>query len=104
VRDAKSAFSSKTDRKKQFKAPNSAGYPNLIVDYSVNYRILKSTGLNMSLSFIFTFAPVPLTEELSPLAHAAALARRRQAESQVFAKPRYRIQEQPSKPSEAILS
>jgi hypothetical protein len=58
----------------------------------------------MSLSFIFAFAPVPLTEELSPLAHAAALARRRQAESQALAKPRYRIQEQPRKSSAAALS
>jgi len=57
----------------------------------------------MSLSFIFTFAPVPLTDEQSPLAHAAALARRRQAESQALAKPRYRIQEQSRKPSEAVL-
>jgi hypothetical protein len=45
----------------------------------------------MSLSFIFSFAPVPLTEEYSPLAHAAALSRRRQAEMQAFAKPRHRI-------------
>jgi hypothetical protein len=46
----------------------------------------------MSLPFVFTFAPVPLTDELSPLAHAAALARRRQSESQDNGKPRYRIQ------------
>ena len=32
------------------------------------------------LSTVFTFAPVPLTSELNPLAVAADLARRRQAE------------------------
>jgi hypothetical protein len=32
------------------------------------------------LSTVFTFAPLPLTEEVSPLAVAAELARRRQAE------------------------
>ncbi len=58
----------------------------------------------MSLSFIFTFAPVPLTSELSPLAHAAALARRRQAENQGMAKPRYRIQDSSHKDSEPALS
>lgn len=31
------------------------------------------------------FAPVPLTSERSPLAHAAALARRRLAETQALA-------------------
>jgi hypothetical protein len=31
------------------------------------------------------FAPVPLTSERSPLAHAAALARRRMAEAQALA-------------------
>lgn len=40
---------------------------------------------------VFVFAPIPLTDELSPLAHAAALARRRQAESQLNGKPRHRI-------------
>ncbi len=35
----------------------------------------------MSISFIFTFGPVPLTGERSPLAHAAALVRRREAEA-----------------------
>jgi len=44
------------------------------------------------ISAIFTFAPVPLTSELSPLAHAAILIRRRQAENVVVAKPRHRIQ------------
>jgi hypothetical protein len=58
----------------------------------------------MSLSFIFTFAPVPLTEELSPLAQAAALARRRQAEMQIPSKPRFRIQEPSGKSSEPALS
>jgi hypothetical protein len=33
------------------------------------------------LSTVFTFAPLPLTEEVSPLAVAAELARRRQAEN-----------------------
>ena len=46
----------------------------------------------MSISFIFVFAPIPLTSELSPLAHAATLARRRQAESQAVTGPiRHRI-------------
>jgi hypothetical protein len=44
----------------------------------------------MSISPIFMFAPVPLTSERSPLAHAAELKRRRLAESQTVAKPRYR--------------
>jgi hypothetical protein len=38
----------------------------------------------MSISPIFMFAPVPLSER-SPLAHAAALARRRMAEVQALA-------------------
>ena len=37
------------------------------------------------------FAPVPLTSELSPLAHAAALVRRRLADNPVVAVPRHRI-------------
>jgi hypothetical protein len=46
----------------------------------------------MSISSVFAFAPVPLTKELSPLAHAAALARRRQAESHAANGPaRHRI-------------
>ncbi len=45
----------------------------------------------MTISPIFTFAPVPLTEEMSPLAHAAILVRRRQADNPVVAKPRHRI-------------
>jgi hypothetical protein len=45
----------------------------------------------MSISPIFMFAPVPLTNELSPLAHAAALNRRRLADNPVVAVPRYRI-------------
>ena len=37
------------------------------------------------------FAPVPLTSERSPLAHAAALARRRAADIQAHSEaPRYR--------------
>lgn len=57
---------------------NSTYYGNVILDRLVNNHILN----NMSISPVFTFAPVPLTGELSPLAHAAALARRRQVESQ----------------------
>jgi hypothetical protein len=45
----------------------------------------------MTISPIFTFAPVPLTAELSPLAHAAALIRRRLADNPVVATPRHRI-------------
>ena len=37
------------------------------------------------------FAPVPLTKEYSPLAHAAALARRRMADNPIVAVPRHRI-------------
>jgi hypothetical protein len=45
------------------------------------------------LSTIFTFAPVPLTNEVNPLAVAADLARRRQADSvKADARPRHRIQ------------
>jgi len=58
----------------------------------------------MNLSLIFTFAPVPLSDELSPLAHAAALARRRQADNPVVAKPRHRIQPPVSKQGEPILA
>jgi hypothetical protein len=45
----------------------------------------------MNISFIFTFAPIPLTEERSPLAHAAALVRQRQSEAVVIGAPRHRI-------------
>ncbi|MCE0499166.1 MAG: hypothetical protein LV481_14595 [Methylacidiphilales bacterium] len=46
----------------------------------------------MSISpIIFTFAPVPLSSDLNPLAHAAILARRRQAENVTVSKPRHRI-------------
>jgi hypothetical protein len=45
------------------------------------------------LSTVFTFAPVPLTDELNPLAVAADLARRRQADKAFTeARPRHRIQ------------
>ena len=45
------------------------------------------------LSTVFTFAPVPLTTEVNPLAVAADLARRRQAEKLIVgARPRHRIQ------------
>jgi hypothetical protein len=36
------------------------------------------------------FAPIPLTSERSPLAHAAELARRRMAETQALANPQIR--------------
>jgi hypothetical protein len=45
----------------------------------------------MSISPIFMFAPIPLTNELSPLAHAAALVRRHMADNPIVAVPRYRI-------------
>jgi len=57
----------------------------------------------MSISPIFVFAPVPLTSELSPLAQAAALARRRQAEGTGADAPiRHRIS--PKKATEAVLT
>jgi len=42
-------------------------------------------------SFAFTFAPIPLTAEQSPLLHAAILIRRHQAQIPVVTKLRYRI-------------
>jgi hypothetical protein len=48
-------------------------------------RELQRRQRHMSISPIFMFAPVPLTSERSPLAHAAALARRRMAEVQALA-------------------
>jgi len=45
----------------------------------------------MTISPIFVFAPIPLTDERSPLAHAAAIVRRRLADNPVVATPRYRI-------------
>jgi hypothetical protein len=45
------------------------------------------------ISTIFTFAPVPLTSETNPLAVAAELARRRQADILAnHERPRHRIQ------------
>jgi hypothetical protein len=45
------------------------------------------------LSNVFTFAPVPLTTDVNPLAVAADLARRRQTEKALgSARPRHRIQ------------
>jgi hypothetical protein len=58
----------------------------------------------MSISPIFTFAPVPLTNDFSPLAHAAVLIRRRQADNPIVAKPRHRIQPPAEKLAEAALS
>jgi hypothetical protein len=58
----------------------------------------------MSISpVIFTFAPVPLSSELNPLAHAAILIRRRQAENGVTARPRHRIRPSGSKVVESAL-
>jgi hypothetical protein len=45
----------------------------------------------MSISPVFMFAPVPLTNEYSPLAHAAALARKRMADNPVVTVARHRI-------------
>jgi hypothetical protein len=45
----------------------------------------------MNISPIFMFAPIPLTSERSPLAHAAAIVRRRLADNPIVAVPRYRI-------------
>ncbi len=55
------------------------------------------------LSTVFTFAPVPLTSELNPLAVAADLARRRQADKALteVARPRHRIQPIAQKVSDA---
>ena len=50
----------------------------------------------MSVSPVFMFAPVPLTSERSPLAHAAALIRRRMADNPIVTVPRHRIS--PSSP------
>ncbi len=52
------------------------------------------------LSTVFTFAPIPLTDEVNPLAVAADLARRRQADKAlagVGTAPRHRIQPMPRK-------
>ena len=58
----------------------------------------------MIISSVFTFAPVPLTDELSPLAHAAILNRRRQAETAAAnAKPRHRIPPAPVREPEPAL-
>ncbi|HUB67004.1 MAG TPA: hypothetical protein VL981_05920 [Candidatus Methylacidiphilales bacterium] len=53
---------------------------------------------------IFAFAPIPLTNELNPLAHAAILTRRRQAENGTHSKPRSRIRAVSSKLSEPALT
>jgi hypothetical protein len=60
--------------------------------------------MSMSISPIFMFAPVPLTSERSPLAHAAALARRRLAESQglATATPRHRTKPTAPIPLEVV--
>jgi hypothetical protein len=56
-----------------------------------------------SLPFIFTFAPIPLSSDLNPLAHAAILARRRQAENVAIAKPRHRIRPPVAKTEPALV-
>jgi hypothetical protein len=76
-------------------------------DYLVNYSIVTfvNNKLIMTLSFIFSFAPLPLTDEFSPLAHAASLARRRQLDGQFAGVTRHRIQPMGQKtPAEASLS
>jgi len=45
----------------------------------------------MGIPFVFAFAPIPLTDEQSPLLHAAIMVRRHQEQIPVVAKPRYRI-------------
>lgn len=54
-------------------------------------------------SIIFTFAPIPLSNDLNPLAHAAILARRRQAENVNVSKPRHRIRPPTGKVTEPAL-
>jgi hypothetical protein len=81
-----------------FTEANSRLYKNVILDSLVNYRMLWAVTekvMYMSISPIFMFAPVPLTSERSPLAHAADLARRRLAESQGTATPRHRTKPAP---------
>jgi hypothetical protein len=59
----------------------------------------------MSISpFIFTFAPVPLSSDLNPLAHAAILIRRRQAENGAVSKPRHRIRPPAAKITASALT
>ena len=50
------------------------------------------------------FAPVPLTNEYSPLAHAAALARKRMADNPAVATPRHRIAPPAAKKQRAMAS
>jgi hypothetical protein len=55
------------------------------------------------LSTVFTFAPLALTEEVSPLAVAAELARRRQADNALAGTvTRHRISPILKKPVEAV--
>ncbi len=58
--------------------------------------------MHMSISPIFMFAPIPLTSERSPLAHAAALVRRRMAENHDTASPRHRIKPTAPIPLEVV--
>jgi len=44
----------------------------------------------MSLSFIFAYAPIPLTQK-SPIAHAAAIDLRRLAEARIITVHRHRF-------------
>jgi len=74
------------DEIQSFITTNNTYFINVILDCLVNYCSIPL----MSISFIFVFAPVPLTSQLSPLAHAAALSRRRPIENQA-APIRHRI-------------
>jgi hypothetical protein len=58
----------------------------------------------MTISPIFMFAPIPLTSELSPLAHAAAIVRRRLADNPVVQIPRHRIRPPVEKKPEPALA
>jgi hypothetical protein len=57
----------------------------------------------MGISFVFAFAPVPLTNEQSPLVHAAIVVRRHQEKLTVVAEPRYRIKPVPAETRPARL-
>jgi hypothetical protein len=69
----------------------------------VNHFILNVIDMSIS-PFIFTFAPVPISNDLNPLAHAAILARRRQAENLTASKPRHRIHPPAGKVAEPALA
>lgn len=58
----------------------------------------------MSIAAVFAFAPIPLTQEMSPLTHAANLTRRRQAEMETIPAPRRRQQPGVAKKEEIALA